>query len=372
MRSVQVSLRPVGDLAGERDPAGWWVDRRGQGLDADPQRRAGCVAAAAAGTAGAGSTSAAPVAASGREQAASGTARGGTGHPARLTAGAAAPGRWHRVALPCPTSPSAPAPRGAVPRRAELLRISPVVDELGARFTAAGEQIALVGGPVRDAMLGRLHNDLDLTTSARPEITEKLLAGWADAVWDMGRAFGTIGCRKGDWQVEITTYRSDAYDADSRKPAVAYGDSLEGDLVRRDFTVNAMAVTLPDREFVDPYGGMRGPRARGAADPGHAGGLVLRRPAADDARRPVLRPARLRRRPGGGRGDDRHGRPHRDRLGRAGPRRAGQAGDVRRTRAAAWRCWWRPGWPSGCCPSCRRWRWSATSTTGTRTSTSTR
>ena len=82
----------------------------------------------------------------------------------------------------------------------ELLRISPVVDELGARFAAAGEQIALVGGPVRDAMLGRLHNDLDLTTSARPETTEKLLAGWADAIWDMGRSFGTIGCRKGDWQ----------------------------------------------------------------------------------------------------------------------------------------------------------------------------
>jgi poly(A) polymerase len=138
----------------------------------------------------------------------------------------------------------------------ELLRISPVVDELGARFTAAGEQLALVGGPVRDAMLGRLHHDLDLTTSARPEKTEQLLAGWADAVWDMGRSFGTIGCRKGDWTVEITTYRTDAYEADSRKPAVEYGDSLEGDLVRRDFTVNAMAVTLPGREFVDPYGGM--------------------------------------------------------------------------------------------------------------------
>ncbi len=137
----------------------------------------------------------------------------------------------------------------------EPSRVPPVVDELGARFTEAGEQIALVGGPVRDAMLGRLHNDLDLTTSARPEITEKLLTGWADAVWDMGRAFGTIGCRKGDWTIEITTYRSEAYDADSRKPAVAYGDTLEGDLVRRDFTVNAMAVTLPDHELVDPYGG---------------------------------------------------------------------------------------------------------------------
>ena len=137
-----------------------------------------------------------------------------------------------------------------------------LVDELGERFTAAGEQIALVGGPVRDAMLGRLHNDLDFTTSARPEVTEKVLGGWADAIWDMGRSFGTIGCRKGDWTVEITTYRSDAYDATSRKPDVAYGDTLEGDLGRRDFTVNAMAMTLPGRTLVDPYGG-RADLARG-------------------------------------------------------------------------------------------------------------
>jgi poly(A) polymerase len=138
----------------------------------------------------------------------------------------------------------------------ELLRVAPVVDELGARFTAAGEQIALVGGPVRDAMLGRLHHDLDLTTSARPETTERLLKGWADATWDMGRAFGTIGCRKGEWQIEITTYRSDTYDKDSRKPEVDFGDTLEGDLGRRDFTVNAMAVTLPGQRFEDPYGGI--------------------------------------------------------------------------------------------------------------------
>jgi poly(A) polymerase len=138
----------------------------------------------------------------------------------------------------------------------ELMRIAPVVDELGDRFTRAGEQIALVGGPVRDAMLGRLHNDLDFTTSARPETTERLLAGWADATWDMGRSFGTIGCRKGEWQVEITTYRAEEYDPDSRKPSVQYGDTLAGDLGRRDFTVNAMAVTLPDRKFEDPYGGI--------------------------------------------------------------------------------------------------------------------
>ncbi|HET7066221.1 MAG TPA: CCA tRNA nucleotidyltransferase [Nocardioides sp.] len=139
---------------------------------------------------------------------------------------------------------------------AELDRIGPVIDELGSRFSGAGHELALVGGPVRDAMLGRRHNDLDLTTSARPEEIERLLSGWADATWDIGRAFGTIGSRKGPFQVEITTYRSEVYDATSRKPSVDFGDSLEGDLGRRDFTVNAMAVRVPSREFVDPYGGV--------------------------------------------------------------------------------------------------------------------
>jgi poly(A) polymerase len=138
----------------------------------------------------------------------------------------------------------------------ELLRIAPVIDELGARFAGAGEEIALVGGPVRDAMLGRLQQDLDLTTSAHPEVTERLVKGWADATWDVGRAFGTIGCRKGEWQIEITTYRSEAYDPASRKPQVEYGDSLAGDLGRRDFTINAMAVRLPERTFEDPFGGI--------------------------------------------------------------------------------------------------------------------
>ncbi len=139
---------------------------------------------------------------------------------------------------------------------AELDRIGSVIDELGVRFAEAGEELALVGGPVRDAMIGRLQNDLDFTTSARPETTEKLLSGWADAVWDMGRAFGTIGCRKGPWQVEITTYRSESYDPTSRKPDVDFGDTLAGDLGRRDFTVNAMAVRVPGREFVDLFGGI--------------------------------------------------------------------------------------------------------------------
>jgi poly(A) polymerase len=139
---------------------------------------------------------------------------------------------------------------------AELTRIAPVTDELGRRFAAAGEEIALVGGPVRDAMLGRLQNDLDFTTSARPEVTEKLVKGWAEATWDIGREFGTIGCRRGEWQVEITTYRSEAYDPESRKPAVQYGDSLVGDLARRDFTVNSMALVLPEQRLEDPFGGV--------------------------------------------------------------------------------------------------------------------
>jgi len=131
-----------------------------------------------------------------------------------------------------------------------------VLVPLGELFDGAGESLALVGGPVRDAMLGRLQRDLDFTTSARPEVTERLLSGWADAMWDMGRAFGTIGCRKGDWVIEITTYRSEAYDPTSRKPDVEFGNSLTGDLGRRDFTMNAMAVTVPGRDFEDPHGGV--------------------------------------------------------------------------------------------------------------------
>ncbi len=138
----------------------------------------------------------------------------------------------------------------------ELDRLAPVIDDLGSRFAGAGHTLALVGGPVRDAMLGRTHHDLDFTTSARPHETESLLKGWVDAIWDMGRDFGTIGARIGDYQVEITTYRSEAYDPTSRKPEVNFGDSLPGDLGRRDFTVNAMALTLPDRGFEDPFGGL--------------------------------------------------------------------------------------------------------------------
>ncbi|MCW2823990.1 MAG: hypothetical protein JWQ91_907, partial [Aeromicrobium sp.] len=159
---------------------------------------------------------------------------------------------------PVPDTPLPPLQMTEVQRSVgvELERIASVIDDLGRRFADAGHELALVGGPVRDAMLGRQHNDLDFTTSARPEQTEKLLTGWADAIWDMGRAFGTIGSRKGPWQVEITTYRSESYDPTSRKPDVEFGDTLEGDLGRRDFTVNAMAVLVPGRELEDPYGGV--------------------------------------------------------------------------------------------------------------------
>ncbi|WP_251839133.1 CCA tRNA nucleotidyltransferase [Oceanitalea stevensii] len=139
---------------------------------------------------------------------------------------------------------------------AALTALPPAVLDLGSVFADAGHELALVGGPVRDAFLGTVSHDLDFATSARPDDTERILARWADAHWDVGKEFGTIGARKGDVVVEVTTYRTEAYEADSRKPVVEYGDTLEGDLTRRDFTVNAMAVTLPSLTFVDPHGGL--------------------------------------------------------------------------------------------------------------------
>lgn len=140
---------------------------------------------------------------------------------------------------------------------AELLRVAPVAGELGERFRAAGHRLALVGGSVRDALLGRLGYDLDFTTDARPGQILAVVKPWADAVWEVGIDFGTVGARKAGYQLEITTYRSEAYDRTSRKPVVVYGDSLTGDLQRRDFTVNAMAIELPQIRFVDPNHGLR-------------------------------------------------------------------------------------------------------------------
>ena len=138
----------------------------------------------------------------------------------------------------------------------ELLRVSPVADEVGHRFAAAGHELHLVGGSVRDALLGRLGDDLDFATSARPEETLSLLDGWADAIWTTGAEFGTIGAARQGLRLEITTYRADAYDRVSRNPIVRYGDNLVDDLRRRDFAINAMAVSVPGHVFTDPYGGL--------------------------------------------------------------------------------------------------------------------
>ena len=154
----------------------------------------------------------------------------------------------------------------------QLVERSPVLVEVGELFRGAGHQLHLVGGSVRDALLGRLDDDLDLTTDARPEEVLRLVEPWADATWDVGIAFGTVGALKKGQRLEITTYRSEAYDRTSRKPAVAYGDSLRDDLVRRDFAMNAMALRLPDwtgpDAFVDLYGGMADLAARVIRTPG--------------------------------------------------------------------------------------------------------
>ena len=133
---------------------------------------------------------------------------------------------------------------------------SPLLSKLGKLFQTAGFELALVGGPVRDAFLGRTTTDLDFTTSANPDQILQVLKGQVDAQWDVGREFGTIGARIGEDTVEITTYRADSYDSESRKPVVAFGNNLEDDLFRRDFTVNSMALRLPEGIFVDPFNGL--------------------------------------------------------------------------------------------------------------------
>ena len=132
-----------------------------------------------------------------------------------------------------------------------------IIHSLAHAYKEAGFRLALVGGPVRDAILGRLGNDLDFTTNARPAESTLLLKRWADAIWETGAAFGTIAAKKGDVTVEVTTYRSESYDPQSRKPDVDFGDSIEGDLARRDFTINAMALELTGTspEFIDLFDG---------------------------------------------------------------------------------------------------------------------
>lgn len=139
-----------------------------------------------------------------------------------------------------------------------LTERAPESTELANAFKAAGFKLALVGGPVRDAILGRLGNDLDFTTDAKPAQTKKILEGWADSVWEIGAEFGTIAARKGEIEVEITTYRSESYEPDSRKPDVKFGDNIEADLKRRDFTINAMALELTTEPptFIDLFNGI--------------------------------------------------------------------------------------------------------------------
>jgi len=153
---------------------------------------------------------------------------------------------------------------------ASLIKGAPLAGSLAQVFKNKGFTLALVGGPVRDAILGRLGNDLDFTTNALPQETKKILNEWADNVWDTGIAFGTVAGKRGDTTVEVTTYRSEHYDRDSRKPEVEYGKDINGDLARRDFTVNAMALelTTDKPEFIDPFNGLKDLAERTLRTPG--------------------------------------------------------------------------------------------------------
>jgi len=142
-------------------------------------------------------------------------------------------------------------PSGAV------LDVPSIATELGLRFADAGHELFLVGGSVRDMMLGRSGGDLDFATSAHPEQTTRVLQGWAERRYLVGVKFGTVGALKDGQLVEITTYRHEVYAEEHRKPAVTFGDDIETDLSRRDFTINAMAVRLPDGGLIDPHGGVR-------------------------------------------------------------------------------------------------------------------
>ena len=152
----------------------------------------------------------------------------------------------------------------------------PEVADIGRLFAKHGYELALVGGPVRDVFRGEQPSDFDLTTDATPEQVLAMVDGWADATWTVGIAFGTVGLRKGSSVFEITTYRSEQYQATSRRPDVRYGRSLEEDLSRRDFTVNAMAARLPGYELVDPFGGLDALQDKVLRTPGRPAGLVQR------------------------------------------------------------------------------------------------
>ena len=144
------------------------------------------------------------------------------------------------------------------------LEVPSVAKELGERFRLAGHELYLVGGIVRDLLLGNVREeaDLDLATDALPRETTKILRGWADRQYLVGVKYGTVGARRADLLFEITTFRKEVYAEEHRKPAVTFGDDVQTDLSRRDFTVNAMAVRLPEGEFIDPFGGVKDLAAR--------------------------------------------------------------------------------------------------------------
>ena len=169
------------------------------------------------------------------------------------------PGSWSKataLTLSIVTTPLNAAGELAI---RSLIERAPLASSLADQFQRAGYRLALVGGPVRDAILGRLGNDLDFTTNALPEVSKKILKGWAEKTWDTGIAFGTVAGIRGETTVEVTTYRCENYEIDSRKPEVQFGQSIEGDLSRRDFTVNAMALelTLGEPLFIDPFDGLK-------------------------------------------------------------------------------------------------------------------
>ena len=241
-------------------------------------------------------------------------------------------------------------------------RLRPLVDAtagLSDRFRDAGHTLYLVGGSVRDAIVatdgaptGDATPDLDFTTDARPDDIEAVVRGWADAVWTQGKRFGTIACLRDGQKYEITTHRAEAYRPDSRKPEVAFGDDIEDDLSRRDFTVNAMALRLPDLELIDPFGGLvdlAERRLRTPLDPDVS--------FSDDPLR-MLRAARFmaqarpraHRRPGG----RRRRRP-------PPPRRSCRPSGSATSSTRSWWCPSRrwpcgsssaPAWPRTSCPSC--------------------
>lgn len=168
------------------------------------------------------------------------------------------PGSWEKgspLALPIVTSPLGAAGELAI---RSLIERAPLASSLAVAYKSAGYKLALVGGPVRDAILGRLGNDLDFTTDALPLESKKILKSWGEHIWDTGIEFGTVAAKRGDTTVEVTTYRSDKYDLESRKPEVEFGKKIDEDLSRRDFTVNCMALELTSAtpEFIDPFDGL--------------------------------------------------------------------------------------------------------------------